>query len=125
MSQPASPLLRALIGTALAASGLTGCGLPLDALGAAAPGLALGYVKTNLDPEKTTVAVGEVLTLWVETGAPESQLSYAWSATAGNLSARNGARVRWTAGGSGRVTVRCTITAGSETRTAEYLFTVR
>lgn len=125
MTQPATRLLRALIGTALAATGLTGCGLPLDALGVSAPGAALGYVKTNLDPEKTTVAVGEVLTLWVETGLPDSQQSHAWTATAGTLSARTGPRVRWTAGGSGRVMVRCTITAGGETRTAEYLFTVR
>ncbi|MEB3223101.1 MAG: hypothetical protein VKS61_13580 [Candidatus Sericytochromatia bacterium] len=119
---------RCLIGLALAALPLTGCALPLDTLTGVAAGAASGtlaYVKTNLDPEKATVATGEVITLWVETNVPERDLRFAWSATAGALSATSGARVRWTAGGSGRVVVRCTVTHGAESRPAEYLFTVR
>jgi hypothetical protein len=120
--------VRCLIGLALVALPLTGCALPLDALAGVAAGAAggpLAYVKTNLDPEKATVAPGEVITLWVETNVPERELRYAWSATGGSLSATTGSRVRWTAGGSGRVVVRCTVTHGAESRPAEYLFTVR
>jgi hypothetical protein len=118
---------RCLIALALAALPLGGCAVPLDGLTgvAAGAGGALAFVRTNLDPEKATVAPGEVITLWVETNVPDRELRHTWSATAGTLSATSGSRVRWTAGGSGRVVVRCTITHGAESRPAEYLFTVR
>ncbi|MEB3329591.1 MAG: hypothetical protein VKQ33_10200 [Candidatus Sericytochromatia bacterium] len=127
MSHAATRPVCCLLGVALAVGLLGGCALPLDALAGvvAGPGGTLAFVRTNLDPEKATVAPGEVITLWVETNVPERELRHAWSATAGALSATTGARVRWTAGGSGRVVVRCTITHGAESRPAEYLFTVR
>lgn len=111
----------------LATGGLSGCAEPLDVVRGALPGAErpLGYVKTNLDPEKTTVQPGERITLWVETPAASSEVRFAWSAASGSLSAVSGSRVVWTAGGQGRVRVVCTLSAGGDTRVVEYVFNVR
>lgn len=114
---------------AAAVLGLSGCAVPLDGLLPDAPaapgGAAIAFVRTNLDPEKSTVTAGEEIRLWVDTNLPESRLRFAWTASAGRLSATSGASVRWTAGGSGRVRITCTISDGQNQRVAEYLFTVR
>ena len=104
-------------------------GCPLDAASLGGPptlaGGTITNVRTNLDPAKSSVTSGEVITLWVETNLPASGLGYQWSATGGSLSSFGGQQVQWTAGGAGRVRVSCVITSGSDTKVAEYLFTVR
>lgn len=122
------PMSRRFVLAACAAALITvplgGC--PLD--GAMVGPLSTGTittVKTNLDPAKATVSAGEVITLWIETNLPSNELSYSWSASGGSLSSSSGNTVRWTAGGSGRVRVSCTISSGANSRQAEYLFTVR
>lgn len=111
----------------LTACVFSGCDALGDVVSASVPvrGDALAFVKTNMDPEKTAVTAGEVVTLWIETPAVEPDARFSWDASAGSLSATTGARVRWTAGGRGRVRVSCTVSVGGDSRVVEYVFTVQ
>lgn len=106
-------------------------GCPLDAAGLGGPptlsGGKFGAIQTNADPSKTSVAVGETITLWVTSNLDPGGVSYQWSATAGSLSSFSGPTVQWTAGGTvgQRVRVTCVLSSGEDTRQAEYLFTIR
>ena len=119
-------VLAAIVGLVLTVP-LGGC--PLEGLNTppTLSGGSLGFVKTNVDPAKTSVAVGETLTLWVDTSLPAGGLSYQWSATGGSLSSFSDRVVQWTADGAPgqRVRVVCVVSSGTDTRQAEYLFTIR
>ncbi len=106
-------------------------GCPLDVASLGGPptlsGGKFGSIRTNVDPAKTSVSVGETLSLWVDTNLPASGLSYSWSATGGSLSSFSSHVVQWTADGTPgqRVRVTCVLSSGEDTRQAEYLFTIR
>jgi len=98
----------------------TGPGTSVDA-GAAS---RQATIMASIDYRNATVALGEEVSLWVETNFPASGLRYNWRSTSGQLSSSTGERVRWRASQRGRAQVFCTVLPpGLDFLPAEYSIT--
>lgn len=118
---------RRLVFSAVAAFSLmtTGCMLPDGVLAPSLSGGSITSLRTNLNPAKTSVSVGESIALWIETNLPASGQSYSWSATSGSLSSTSDQQVSWTATELGTARITCVVSSGTDSKQAEYRFTVR